>query len=329
MEPADLSLLATLDALLQEGGVTGAARRVGVSTPAMSHALARIRERLGDPVLVRSGRGMVLTPRAEALKARVHTVVNEARQALEPERPFVAAQLSRTFVVNATDYVLAVLGLAFDRMLRDEAPAVSVRFVPNTPDDAAVLRDGGSDLAVGIYGNLPPEMRNRQLLTDRFVCVVRRDHPTVGKRLSLEQLVRLPHIQVAPRGLPGGYLDDLLRERGLARRVARAVPYFLTALQLAARTDYVLVISERVAEAMAPALGLRLLEPPLELRPYALSLVWHPRFDGDAGHRFVRDVLTRAARETAADLHAGARTRLDPTDPTSGQRRKRRRARRA
>ncbi len=324
MESSDLSLLATLDALLQEGSVTGAARRVGLSTPAMSHALARIRERLGDPILVRAGRGMVLTPRAEALKARVHTVVNEARQALEPERPFVAAEVARTFVVHATDYVLAILGLVVDRILREEAPRIAMRFVPNTPEDPARLREGGSDLAVGIYGDLPQEMRNRQLLTDRLVCVVRRDHPTVGQRLTLAQFVRLPHIQIAPRGKPGGYLDEVLRAKGLTRQVARAVPFFLAGLALAAQTDYVLTTSERVARQMAPSLGLRLLEPPLALRPYALSLVWHPRFDGDAGHRFVREVFARAAREAAGGAHPDARTRLDPGDPTSGQARRRR-----
>ena len=327
MEPSDLSLLSTLDALLQEGSVTGAARRVGLSTPAMSHALARVRERLGDPLLVRAGRGMVLTPRAQAMKERVHSAVAQAEQALAPDRPFVAAELNRTFVVHATDYVLTVLGLEVDRVLREEAPGVSLRFVPNTVDDAAVLRDGGSDLAVGIYGELPPEMRSRPLLTDRFVCAVRGDHPGVGKRLTLEQFVRLAHIQVAPRGKPGGYVDDMLAARGLARRVARAVPYFLTALQLAARTDYVLTISERIARQLGPALGLRVVEVPLPLRPYALSLLWHPRFDGDAAHRFAREVFTRAARQVASDQHELPRTRLDRTDPSSGAA-PRRRARR-
>lgn len=322
-----MGLLLSLDALLQEGSVTGAARRVGLSTPAMSHALARIRERLGDPILVRSGRGMLLTPRAIALKPQVHSVVTEARRALEPERPFVASELSRTFVVHATDYVLTVLGAAVDRILRDEAPKVCVRFVPNTPDDPALLRDHGSDLAVGIYGDLPQEMRSRPLLTDRFVCVVRRGHPRAHKRLTLEQFVAIPHIQVAPRGKPGGYLDDVLRERGVSRTVARAVPYFVTALQLVAATDYVLTISERIAKHFAASLQLEILEPPVPLRPYALSIVWHPRLDGDAGHRFLRDVFLRAAKELAADRHDQPRTRLDATDPTSGQTRKRKRRR--
>jgi DNA-binding transcriptional LysR family regulator len=325
MEPSDIGLLVTIDALLQEGSVTGAARRVGLSTPAMSHALARARERLGDPILVRAGRGMVLTPRAQELKARVHTLVCDARQALAPPRPFAPAEMRRSFTVHATDHVLAVLGLVIDRLARAEAPDVSLRFVPNGPEDAARLRDGASDLAVGIYGALPPEVRTRQLLTDRFVCVVRDGNTSVGKRLTLEQFVRIPHIQVAPRGSPGGYIDDELAARGLERCVARAVPFFVTALNMVAQTDYLLTVSERLARAMAPSLGLRVLEPPLPLRPYALSLVWHPRHDADPAHRWLRDVFARAAKEAAGDAHPAPRTRLDAatTRPRGAARRKR------
>jgi DNA-binding transcriptional LysR family regulator len=323
MTPSDLGLLVTLDALLQTGSVTAAARRVGLSTPAMSHALARIREQLGDAILVRAGRGMTLTPRAEALKPRVHAVVNEARATLAPEPPLAPSEVVRTFVIRATDHVLAVLGVALDRILVAEAPSVSLRFTLNTPDDAAALRDGAADLAIGIYGELPQEMRSRPLMTDRFVCVVRQGHPEIGKRLTLDHFVRTPHIQVAPRGKPGGYVDDVLRERGLERRVARAVPFFLTALHLVARTDYLLTISERVARAMAPSLGLVVFDPPIELRPYALSLVWHPRLDGDSAHQFLRDAFTRAAKESAGDAHAAPRRRLGTSDPTSGQTRRR------
>lgn len=323
MEGIDLNLLVYLDALLQEGSVTGAAKRVGLSTPAMSHALARLRDRLGDPLLVRSGRGMLLTTRAAALKAQARDAVVQARAALEPERAFVAGALDRSFVVHASDYVLTILGPSVDRLLRDEAPRVCVRFVPNTTDDAAMLRDEGSDLAVGIYGELPQEMRSRQLLTDRFVCAVREGHPAGAGRFTLDDYLGLRHVQVAPRGKPGGYVDDVLRARGMTRDVARAVPYFLSALQLVAQTDYVLTISERIATLYAAPLGLRVLEAPLPLRPYALSLVWHPRVDGDPAHRFLRDVWARAARESAGDRHPEPRTRLDAGDPNSGQARRR------
>jgi DNA-binding transcriptional LysR family regulator len=311
MQSSDLALLATLDALLQEVSVTRAARRVGLSTPAMSHALARIRERLGDPLLVRAGRAMVLTPRAEALRPKIRSAVEAAAQALEPDRPFTPAELDRTFVLHATDHVLTVLGIELDRIVGVEAPKVSLRFKPNSSDDAASLREGGADVAIGIYSALPPELRARQLLTDRFVCVVREKHPTVKRRLSLDQYLALGHVQVAPRGRAGGYIDEVLHERGLSRRVARAVPFFLAALRLTAETDYVLTVSERVARAIGPSLGLRLLEPPIALRAYALMLVWHPRFDADAGHAFIRDALVRAARSAAGDVHAGARTRLE------------------
>jgi DNA-binding transcriptional LysR family regulator len=316
MEPSDLSLLATLDALLQEGSVTGAAKRVGLSTPAMSHALARIRDRLSNPILVRAGRGMVLTPRAEALKPRVHTLVREAQQALEAERPFIPSELHRSFVVLTTDYVLCMLGLAVDRILMQEAPNLMLRFVPNSSDDPAVLRDGGADLAIGIYEDLPPEVKTRPLLTDRFVVALRRNHPTVGRRLSLEQFVRLPHLQIALRGR-SGYVDGLLKGKGLTRRVARAIPYVLPALYVLSKTDYLLVVCQRVVEELAPALGLRTLNPPVELRPYTLSLVWHPRFDRDAGHRFLRDVFARAAQKKAGGNHEGARADLERANPAS------------
>jgi len=322
MEPSDLSLLATLDALLQEGSVTGAARRVGLSTPAMSHALARIRDRLSNPILVRAGRRMVLTPRAEALKPRIHTLVNEARQALEAERPFVPSELRRSFVVLTTDYVLCMLGLAVDRILSQEAPNLLVRFVPNSPDDPATLRDGGADIAIGIYEDLPPEMKTRPLLTDRFVVALRRDHPTVGRRLSLEQFVRLPHLQVALRGR-SGYVDNLLKGKGVERHVARAIPYVLPALYLLSKTDYLLVVCQRIVEELAPALGLRTLTPPVDLRTYTLSLVWHPRFDRDAGHRFLRDVFARAAQKEVGGSREGARADLEGADAASKQPRKR------
>ncbi|MFV8753137.1 LysR family transcriptional regulator [Nannocystaceae bacterium ST9] len=310
MDASDLGMLVHLDALLQARSVTEAARKVGLSTAAMSHALARIRVKLGDPILVRSGRAMVLTPRAEALAPKIRALIEEARAALVPERPFEPATLEQSFMVLATDYVLSVLGTTLDRVVALESPGLVLRFVPNTPDDAALLRAGGADLAVGIYAELPPELRTRQLLTDRFVCVVREGHPSIRKAPTLEQFVTAAHVQIAPRGQPGGYVDDVLAEQGLARKIVRAMPYFIGALQLVAQTNYVLTISERLAKSMAKPLGLRVFEVPLELRPYALSLLWHPRFDGDAAHRWLRDAFVRAAKLAAGDVHEQPRTRL-------------------
>lgn len=133
MDSMDLNLLITLDALLAEGSVTRAAARMGLSPPAMSHALARIREQLGDPVLVRAGRQMVLTPRALELQPRIRSLIDEARALLLPPRAFDPATLERDFRIHATDHILTVLGPALDELARDQAPRVTLRFLPTAP----------------------------------------------------------------------------------------------------------------------------------------------------------------------------------------------------
>jgi len=291
-------MLATLDALLQESSVSGAARRVGLSTPAVSHALARLRDRLGDPLLVRAGRGMVLTPRAEALAPVVRDALAHAEQVFAAGEVDLE-RVERELTISLTDYVMTLVGDDFGARVRRGAPGIDLRFLLNAPDDPERLRRGDTDLAVGIYGSLPPELRTRPVIEDRLVCVVREGHPDVGTRIALRTYVALEHVQVAPRGRPGGYVDRLLADRGYERRVARAVPFFEAALQMTAKSDYVLTISERIARLRADDLGLRILAPPLKLQPYTLSLVWHPRFDGDATHRWLRETFAKSCAELA------------------------------
>jgi DNA-binding transcriptional LysR family regulator len=316
MESRDLTLLLTLDALLQEANVTLAARRRGLSTPAASHALARIRERLGDQILVRAGRSMVLTPRAEELRPLVRSLVEDAARVMSAAVPFSPRDLNRTFTVFTTDHVLLVLGPTVDRILRAEAPDVCLRFLPSVMEDWIPLRDGAADLSVCVLGHFPPEFKTRQLFTDRFVCVVRKDHPGVGRRLTLDQYLALDHIVVSPLGRPS-HVDAVLAERGLARRVRRIVPFFNSGLLLAAATDDVLTVSDRAALALAPTLGLRLVEPPLPLASYSLNLLWHPRLENEPANRWLRDVFVRAANEAvpadraAAGPEPGRQTRAD------------------
>lgn len=318
MESRDLGLLLALDALLQEENVTLAARRLGLSTPAASHALARIRERLEDPILVRAGRKMVLTPRAEQLRPQVRSLVEEATRILGAAVPFAPRDLDRSFTVYTTDHVLLILGSTVDRILHAEAPGVRLRFLPSMVDDWIPLRDGQADLSVCILGHFPPEFRTRQLFTDRFVCVVREGHPRVGKRLTLDEYLALEHVVVAPLGRPS-HVDDVLAERGLERRIRRVVPFFNSGLLLAASTDYVLTVSNRAAAALAPTLDLRLLEPPLPLSPYALSLLWHPRLDNEPANQWLRAVFVRAAQEAVPDAHGEAQRSLVRTASRRGR----------
>jgi DNA-binding transcriptional LysR family regulator len=310
MESRDLSLLLAIDAMLQEGSVTLAARRLGLSTPAASHALARIRERLGDQLLVRSGRSMVLTPRAEQLRPLVRNLVEEATRVLSPPGPFEPRTLQRTFTIFATDHALLVLGPTIDRLVRTDAPDVTLRFLPSVVDDWMSLRDGTADLSVCLPGFFPPEFRTRPLLAERFVCVVRKDHPGVGRRLTLDSYLALDHIVVAPLGKPS-YVDQLLAERGQSRRIRRVVPYFASALQLVATTDYVLTVSETAARAARKTWPLRVVEPPIALPSYAVNLLWHPRLDNEPANEWLRDVFARAASHVAreGEPHAPQSTR--------------------
>ncbi len=318
MQPSDLATLATLNALLQEGSVSAAARRLGLSTPAVSHALAKLRTRFDDPLLVRAGRRMVLTPRAQSLKPKVRDAIATASIVFAEQEVFEPKRLARVFTVSMTDYILLVFGSQIDTAISRGAPGLDLRVVPNSVEDPLRLRNGETDLAIGIYGDLPPELKTRVLITERLVCVVRNDHPTVGRRLTLEQFVQLHHIQVAPRGRPGGYLDNLLQQRGFCRRVVRAVPYFQVALEMTARTDRVLTVSERIARLLGPQLGLRVLEPPLHLEPFALSMVWHPRFDADRAHSWLRQQLLEVSQAMAAISHPQHRKRLSRSNPTVG-----------
>jgi DNA-binding transcriptional LysR family regulator len=299
METRDLSSLLALDALLQEANVTRAARRLGLSTPATSHALARLRDRLGDPLLVRTGRAMTLTPHAEALRPLVRSLVEEASRVLTPAGMFDPASLRRAFTIFATDHALLVLGPAIDRLTAAEAPGVSLRFLPSIAEDWAALRDGSADLSVCLPGAFPPEFRTRELMKEHFLCVVREGHPTVRRHLDLDTYLKLPHIVVAPLGR-GSYVDAVLAERGIERRIARTVPYFAAALFLVARTDYVLTVSERAVQSLAGVLPLRVFEPPFPLPAYAVNLLWHPRLDHDPANQWLRDVFVRASASVPA-----------------------------
>lgn len=294
----DLNLLVTLHALLQEESITRAAARLGRSPPAVSQALSKLREALGDPILVRAGRGMVPSPRAQQLREQVATVLEGVAAVFQPGEDFDPAQSSRSFLAHGSDYVVHVLGVELDAILRAEGPKVALQFMPNTTGDPDLVRDGSIDLAIGVYKDLHPEIRIQKLFDETLVCVVRQEHPGVRKRLSLQQFAAMDHVQIAPRGKGGGVVDDALAKRGLHRAVVRRVPFFYAGLVLASRTDLILTLPRRLACAEAERHGLRLLELPVPVDPYPVSQIWHPRHEGDPAHRWFRRTVMAAAKAT-------------------------------
>jgi DNA-binding transcriptional LysR family regulator len=293
----DLNLLPILDAILSRESVGKAAAQVGLSKPAASHALSRIRAQVGDPILVRAGQRWVLTERASAIAPRVRAALAEARSVLSADRAFDPRELRREFRIHATDQMLSILGLSLGHAVSVAAPNVGLRFLPLEGDEAHALRTD-IDLALGVFHDLPPELHTQKLYDDRFACVVRVGHPKAKGKVTLEGFLAMRHVVVAPRGRPGSVVDEALAERGLARRAVRWVPYSLSAIELVAESDCVATLSENLANKHAERYALQVLPPPLPLPPCAGAQVWHPRLDADPAHAWLRRLVAKLGQET-------------------------------
>ena len=294
----DLNLLPALDALLRERHVTRAAQRVGLSQSAMSHALARLRELLGDPILVRSGHGMVPTERAEALEGPLRDALAALESALGAQDHFDPATAERSFHIAAEDLGQVLFLPAVLRALRERAPGIDLDVMPR--ERAALLgslEDKSIDLVIGVFADpLPAAFRTQRLLVEDFVCVTRRGHPRIRKRLTLKQYAELPHalIGVGQRGVPTA-VSRALAAHGLERRVALRVGSFLAAPLIVAETDLVLTLPRRLAERVVKMAPLVVHEPPVELEGFAFAAVWHERRQREPAHRFLRELVAAAA----------------------------------
>lgn len=292
----DLELLRVFDHLHRVRHLTRAARQLGLSQPAVSRALGRLRVAFGDPLFVKAGTGMVPTPRAEQVASDVRDVLRRAAALVQPLE-FAPATLERTFVIGTVDYLELDVLPRILRALATEAPQVSLVSRPLGLDVGDALLHGRLDLAVGLRSQLPAEAMAQQLFEDGFVCAVREGHPSVKRTLSLARFVELGHILIAPRGEPGSAVDSALEARGLGRRIAVRTHTFLAAPTIAAQTDYILTGPRRVVLPMAAKYGLRTFEPPLVLKPFAIHQAWHPRVHDDPAHAWFRALVFRCAAE--------------------------------
>lgn len=294
----DLNLLVALDALLAEGNVTRAAERLGLSQPAMSHALNRLRALLDDPILVRTPRGMVPTPRAEELAPAIHAALDDIDRALRGRPAFDAATSRRSFTIAAVDHGELVILPPLLARIAAEAPGIDLLVRPLRLDlIEGELEAGVVDLAFGVLNSGDDLATFRQrLFHESFVCLVRADHPTVGETLTLDEFVALDHALVGPRGRRGGFVDTELQKLGLSRRVALMVPHFLVAPMVLAKSDLILTAPERIARAFAAILPLRIVPTPLQLKGFDVSQLWHERQSHDAAHIWLRGLIVEICR---------------------------------
>jgi DNA-binding transcriptional LysR family regulator len=298
----DMNLLVALNALLETRHVSHAAERIGISQPAMSNALSRLRQFLNDPVLVRDGRNMVPTELALQLESPVRTTLKQLEDVLFNRPAFDPESSTMTFHLAATDHMASLLMPQLCRDCETHAPGVRLDVSPlskSVPRED--LAKGRIDLALRHLQGLPEGFYQQTLLKDKFVCLVRENHPEVRNRLTLKKYLELKHVLVSPWGGMRGLVDDLLDDKGLKRKVHVVVPSFMLAPPLVAETDYIVTTSEAVARIACKRLPVKMLKLPLEMEAKPYGQFWHERSHHSPAHRWLRNMVQEAARKACSD----------------------------
>lgn len=296
----DLNLLLSLDALLQERNVTRAAARLGLSQPAVSAALARLRRHFGDELLVRVGNRYEPTPLAVQLTERVSAALATVERVFAAVTDFDPATSEREFTLVMSDYATAVLGPAISAVLAEEAPGVRLRIeqptvegIDHAPETLRTV--DGMVLPRGFLADLP----HVDLYDDTWVCIVATGNPAVGERLTMADLERLPWVLLYHR--PTAYTPAArqLSLLGVEPRVGVVVDSFFAMPTMVAGSDRIALVQARLADPLTRVLDIRVLPCPFDAVPLTEALWWHPMYEHDPAHRWLRDLLRRAAATLA------------------------------
>ena len=297
----DTNLLVLLDALLQVQSVSIAAKRVGLSQSAMSHALGRLRRHFADELLTRAGRKLVMTPRGAELQPLVREAIVAMKRVFAPETPFSPRTSRRSFSLIVSELLEMTLLPELDEQLRNEAPGVDLCTLPAALNSLEELREGRVDAAVTVRGESPGDLNKLVMMRGEYIVIMRRGHDLAGRSSpSMEDFVAADHVLVAPRGQPGSIIDHRLSELGLERRVARRVSSFWAAMVLVARSEFIAILPRAAVQAMKGQIELATVPPPFPLEGFAYDLVWHKRLDGDPAQQWFRRVLLQCAEQVAA-----------------------------
>lgn len=313
----DLNLLRVFDEVMAERSLTRAAHNLSLTQPAVSNALRRLREALGDELVRRSGQGMEPTPRALALWPSVRQALRQLQSAIVPS-PFVPAEAGSTFVLAMADATAAQLmgGLAI--RLQESAPGVSVRVVPlTTRDPRRMLAEGNADLALGYFPAVladltalaqtdePVNFAHQRLYAGEYVCVMRKGHPLADVPLTLESYCTARHLLVSFSGRPYGYVDEALSSIGRQRRIVLTVNQFFTAGRVVVHSDLLTVLPRHFVATTGMAEQLVLRPLPLEVPPVHVEALWHERQHDNPAHQWLRQQLQEIAQASFADARTG------------------------
>ncbi len=285
----DLNLLVVFDALITERHATRAAERIGLTQPAVSHALNRLRGLFGDPLFVRSPRGMVPTPAALEAAPAVRSILEQIENVLHGRQPFDTARSTRQFTIGLSDYAAVVMLPLLTARLNHEAPEVSL-VVRNTNSSTglSMLEDGSVELIAGVFPSPPPHMQEELLYEEDFICAMHSDRAVHEVPLGLGDYLSRNHLQVSTRGNPHGYADAALAKQGLKRNVTITVEHFLMAPLLADTSRLVATEPHRLFNPFADRFPLQLFQPPIDIPSFRVVQTWHARHNADPGHQWLR-----------------------------------------
>ena len=304
----DLNLLVYLDVLLRECNVTRAAEELGISQPAMSNSLRRLRDLFGDPILVRTSDGMTPTDRALELQPMVRKVLSAAEQAVLPKTEFEPMESNRIFRIMASDYTESTLLPVLLRQLRKQAP--SIRLDIMTPSDVSFhdVERGKVDMVINRFDSLPQSFHQVHLWDDSFSCVMSANNP-VKDRWSLESYLSSKHIWVSKTGMGVGvgmtpddvqrlgWVDEALSKQGVKRDISLFTRHYQVALLLAEQDDLIVTIPSMSAKSIANSGKVVILDPPFEIERMRLKMVWSPLLQHDPGHRWLRQLIKSVSVE--------------------------------
>ena len=292
----DLNLLVSLDALLQQRSVTRAAAQLGLTQPTLSASLQRLRRHFGDELLTRVGNAYRLTPLAVQLKDLVRVALSGAERVFTAQAGFDPASSQREFSLVVSDYVVAVLGGELSRLLAHEAPHARLRLVTNTPEivDRAEQVLLGVDLLLLPHGFIT-ELPHRDLYRDEWVCLVSADRPAADG-LTAEHLATLPWVVTFHGPTASTPAARQMRMLGIEPRVQVVTESFLTVPHLVANTDRVALLQRRLADRLPPDSGVTAVLVPFDAGPLVQAMWWHPVYEHDPEHAYLRDAVTRAAQ---------------------------------
>ncbi len=287
----DLNLLVVFDAILKDRNITVAARRVGLSQPAMSSALARLRKVFDDPLFVRASNGMLPTPHAQLLAAPIQRACELVVSALEIDTAFEPATATNTFRFYMTDIGEAVYLPKLIGAIAQRAPGVKLKLlrIPEQGEQAAMAA-GDVDLAVGFFPDLQAGFFQQRLYSDEFVCLVRADHPQVQDRMSVQQFVSMRHAVIATAGT--GHEGTIGRAVAKHRlQVSLTLPHFMALPLIVSQTDYVVIVPRRLALAFAGHANIRMVESPIKIPSFEIKQHWHERYHHTPANQWIRSLV--------------------------------------